>query len=932
VFHTVMRAVKMGMLIGLPILMAGPAHSRSLPLLTGDATSLIVTDEHEPIQVAGNMLKRDIEMVTGRSAEIATKLDLCPKVCIVVGRFDGPLVQGIAKTYGIDLTRLSGRWESYQRQVIDVPDSGGKKMVLLAGSDVRGAIYAVVDLSRELGVSAWEWWADVKPRVQPDVTIDDTTILSSEPSVKYRGIFINDEDWGLQPWAAQHDPSGDIGPVTYARIFELMTRLKANLVWPAMHDSTKPFYQIEGNAQVAQRYGIVVGTSHAEPMMRNNVREWDHAMQGEFNFFKNRSTLLNYWKERLVQVKGGENIYTVGIRGVHDTAMEGANSIMQARDAMQEVIGLQRALLADVTNKPAEDIPQVLTLYKEVLDVYKAGLAVPADVTLIWTDDNYGYLHQLSTPAEARRRGGTGLYYHLSYWGRPHDYLWLGSTHPELVRDQLQRAVASGTNRLWVVNVGDIKSIEYLGQYFLDAAFDTNLLRQPAYVHLTEWLKSQFGPGWSEGIAALMRDYYDLAWERRPEFMGFSQVETITPVRQSSYLLDGGAEAERRLERYDDLTRRAEYFKNQIPASLQDAYFQLVLYPIRSSANINRRTLGYDLAVQYAREGRHASNTKMSMAELAHSSIGRDTQAYNALGGGKWLGIMDAAPRRLPVFKAPAFAAFNVAQDRGCYISYPNPFSHSGESVNFVRGLADEFVVTLIQRGALPQPWSVATKGGNLELSPASGQLNQENGFEQRIKVKYRGTDEAVSLEINCGADHVRLNVRTRAANTSSSTGEREGIIALPAAVAEADPGWTALEGLGSYGLSQRANFDVASRPLEQARSAPKLSFRFNTHSAGEARLRVVGLPVHPLSASNRVRMAYSLNGSEPQLLDFETHGRSDEWKSNVLSNTAVRTIGLSHLMQGEHKLEIYALDPGVILDRVEIRFDGAPESYGRPM
>src|SRR5574343_773822 len=387
----------MGMLIGLSILLTSPAHSRSLPLVKGGVAPLIVTDEHEPVQMAGNLLRRDIELVTGRSARMAKTIEECQSICIVVGRFDGPLIANLTKVYGIDLSRLAGRWESYQRQVIDVPASGGRKIVLIAGSDVRGAVYGAVDLSRELGVSAWEWWADVKPRLHPDAAIDDMTMLSSEPSVKYRGIFLNDEDWGLQPWAAQHDPSGDIGPSTYAHIFELMVRLKANLVWPAMHDSTKPFFQIEGNAQTAQRYGIVVGTSHAEPMMRNNVREWNHQTQGEFNFFKNKLALLDYWKERLVQVKGGENIYTVGIRGVHDTAMEGAKSIQQARAAMQEVIGLQRTLLADVTGAPAEATPQILTLYKEVLDVYKAGLSVPEDVTLVWTDRSEEHTSELQS-------------------------------------------------------------------------------------------------------------------------------------------------------------------------------------------------------------------------------------------------------------------------------------------------------------------------------------------------------------------------------------------------------------------------------------------------------------------------------------------------------------------------------------------------------
>jgi hypothetical protein len=320
------------------------------------------------------------------------------------------------------------------------------------------------------------------------------------------------------------------------------------------------------------------------------------------------------------------------------------------------------------------------------------------------------------------------------------------------------------------------------------------------------------------------------------------------------------------------------------------------------------------------------------MAETAHHAILQDTQTYNALGGGKWLGIMDAAPRRLPVFQAPAFASFKVADGSGCYISYAGPFSSSGESLNFVRGNADEFVVTLIQRGTASQAWSLITNAKNVELSPRAGMLNDANGYEQRITVKYHGTGDVSPLELNCGADRIKLNIRMKAQHAASSIGEREGIVALPAALGSADSGWTQLEGLGSYGHSLRANFEIPSRALEQAGAAPKLSFRFNTTSTGEAKMRVVGIPVHAFTALNRVRMAFSLDGSEPGLLDFETHGRSDEWKLNVLSNTAVRSINLPTLSAGEHLLQIYALDPGVILDRVEIRFDGAPEFYGRPL
>ncbi|HKR39437.1 MAG TPA: glycosyl hydrolase 115 family protein, partial [Paraburkholderia sp.] len=542
----------------LPLLAAfGMSVAAAEPFpLTQQGVATIVHEDNKTLSLVASMLGRDLRNVAGVSTVSATNLADCRRLCIVVGSADSALVRDLARVGRVDLSPLRGQWERYVRTAVD--DKSGRRILLIAGSDKRGALYGVVDLSRELGVSPWEWWADVAPARNDKAAVDGAWKLSAGPSVQYRGIFLNDEDWGLQPWAAGKDPTKDIGPTTYARIFELLWRLKANLIWPAMHDSTKPFYQIPGNARTAEDYAIVVGTSHAEPMMRNNVREWDAGRRGAFNFFNNRDAMLNYWQERVDEVKDYENIYSVGLRGVHDSAMEGADTIEKARSATGEVIGLQRNMLSRSLGRPPQRIPQALTLYKEVLDVYKAGLNVPEDITLVWPDDNYGYLHQLSNAAERKRTGGAGIYYHLSYWGRPHDYLWLGTTHPALIRDQLQRAWASGARKLWVVNVGDIKPLEYLTQYFLESAFDASKLDHDTQQDLTTWSAAQFGAHLAPAVSGIMRAYYDLAWERRPEFMGFGQIEPTTPNRRTAYMESGGEEAWRRLELYQVLVAQAE--------------------------------------------------------------------------------------------------------------------------------------------------------------------------------------------------------------------------------------------------------------------------------------------------------------------------------------------------------------------------------------
>lgn len=812
---------------------AGLARAEAFTLYDGQAVSAVIHEDQVTLSLAARLLGRDLEALSGRKPVLSTKLADCGNSCVVIGRYDSPLVRQIAADAGIDLATLSGQWERYARVALRSRRDPKQRWLLVAGSDPRGAVYGAVDLTRELGISAWEWWADVTPRKADRLEVDGARRLSQPPSVQYRGIFLNDEDWGLQPWAAKtfDRATGDIGPATYARIYELLWRLKANTIWPAMHDSTKPFYQIAGNPEMARDYGIVVGTSHAEPMMRNNVREWNAKTQGPFNFFTNRDKMIDYWQSRVEAVKDFENMYSVGLRGVHDSAMEGAATVEQARDGVSEVIGIQRALLGKAQQRAPQQIPQVLTLYKEVLDVYKAGLKVPEDITLIWPDDNYGYIKQLSTPAEAQRAGGSGVYYHISYWGRPHDYLWLGTTHPALIREQMDRAFQTGSRKVWIVNVGDIKPAEYLTQYFLDLAFDHKTFAQAPQAHLKAWAARQFGAAQAQEISAIMTAYYDLAWERRPEFMGFGQTEPTTPNRPTAYLQTGGEEAERRIARYADIVRRAETAGAALPADRRDAFFELVLYPVRASASLNARVLKLELANLAARQGRSGAGLYASQARAAHEAIVGDTATYNALAGGKWRYMMDMAPRRLPVFAQPAFPATATAD-------------------------------------CAPVP-----------LPPAA----------------------------------------------------RARIVSIAATQAGPNRLWEKMPGLGSQGASLRSSLALQPVAAAEAASVAPLAYDFVSASAGPAQLKVVAVPTHPLSATGRLRLGVSLDEGPIEVLDFATQGRSEEWKLNVLSNTAQKSTRYPQLAAGSHRLKIYALDPGVVLDRIELAQDGAPSYYGAP-
>ena len=902
-----------------------PAAAEEMVLFDGGAAPTIVHGDGATARLAAEMLARDLAALTGRSPDLGTDPARCTATCIIIGQHDDKLIAGVTRNGAT--AELAGGWERYRRTAFT--DEAGRRILLIAGSDQRGAVWGVVDLTRDLGISAWEWWADVTPRRVSRLAVDAAPVLSNEPSVRFRGIFLNDEDWGLQPWAAKtHEPeTGDIGPRTYRRIFELLWRLKANTIWPAMHDSTKPFWQIPGNADVARDHAIVLGTSHAEPMNRNNVREWQEAERGDFNWFTNRDALLRYWRERAVEAQDQDTITTIGLRGKHDSGMEGASTPEQARDATAAVIAAQRSLLAQVQNRPPQQVPQALTLYKEVLDTYNAGLKVPEDVTLVWPDDNYGYIHQLPDAAERQRSGGSGVYYHLSYWGRPHDYLWLATTHPALVREQMQRAWATDARRIWIANVGDIKPAEYLTQYFLDLAFDAGTFDQDPADHLRSWAADQFGDDAAAEVAGIMGAYYDLAWERRPEFMGGGQTEPTRPNRISDYVRTGGPEAERRLDAYAALAARAEALGATLPADRQDAFFQLVLYPVRAAASLNERILKLDLAaahagaqrapVPVADPGGHASrhagvpradmNALVEQARAAQQRIVEDTTTYNSLAGGKWAGMMDMAPRRLPVFQQPAWPSYTLPQVTACGLEMTD--------LAFTAGRPASRAFTLYS-GGQPADWTLS----GLTASATSGRLDAANGFRTRIELTYDGAEELGAGTITCGDRELQLAPTLLSAEATPAF---DAIISLPAAAAQTAD-WEVVPGLGSRDAALRSRLD-----LPAGGSGGPLTYRLTTDALQDARLRVVAIPAHMLTGEDRVRIAVRVDGAAPVTLDFTTHGRSEEWKANVLSNTAIREIALPQLPAGEHLVEIAPLDPGVLLDRIELHADTAPDYYG---
>jgi hypothetical protein len=600
------------------------ANGRAAPLIIDASAPRVV-------QIAANCLADDIERVTGVRPTIGN--DAPPQNGAVVIR-----------------TNPSDKWESFELTFKD-------GNLIVTGSDRRGTAFGGFELSRAIGVSPWSWWADVPPRHRDSLYIAPREIKQGPPSVKYRGVFLNDEDWGLHPWAAKtFEPEAHgVGPKTYAKIFELLLRLKANYCWPAMHECSPAFNADPGNKQVADDYAIVMGSSHCEQMLCNNVTEWPRDSHDKWNPVTNLPAIAEYWEKRVTQNAKFESVWTVGMRGIHDGGMPGGGTISEKRERLEHIINLQRDLLAKHVNTDVTQVPQIFCPYKEVLDLYRDHMKLPDDITIVWPDDNYGYIRQLPDAKERMRAGGSGIYYHLSYNGKPHDYLWLESISPALIWEEMTKAYDFGASRLWVVNVGDLKPIEAGTTLFLQLAWDINSYGPDVSKRfLHDFYAEQFGAEHADAIAEMMGEYFRLASIRKPETLGFNTTYPTTKVRDSDFTPE---ERMRRLVDYLNLALKAEAHEGKLAAEARPAYFELVLYPIAAATAMNEKMICAEESRLCAAAGqKEAADHFAAGAEAAAARIEVLTARYNGQLNGKWRGMMDCHPRKLPVFAKPVVA------------------------------------------------------------------------------------------------------------------------------------------------------------------------------------------------------------------------------------------------------------------------------------
>ena len=634
------------------------------------------------VGVALDMFRGDIQQVTGLLPQRVSEKDATIRI-IQLDKTDIPAKE--LQKWGVPVNDLTSKKDAFFIAV-------SKRQLIVVGSDGRGTAYGILELSRLAGVSPWVWWGDVTPEKKNRLTLPYKYRTFQSPSVEYRGIFLNDEDWSLQPWSWMHfepsDVPGRIGARTYKEIFKLLLRLRANAIWPGMHGMTTPFYMVPGAKEAADSCGIVIGTSHCEPLMRSNVGEWDVKKYGEYNYMTNRNTVQNYWIERLHEAGKFENIYTIGMRGVHDSGMEGVKTLQEKTDALQQVIDDQRGFLAKYVNPDVTQIPQQFVPYKEVLQIMENGLQVPDDITLTWCDDNYGYLTRLNDTGQQKRSGGAGVYYHLQYWGRPHDYMWLSTIQPGLIYNEMKQAYDTHARRLWIVNVHDMKTAAYDMEFFLDMAWDINSV-SPSTInaHQQHWLCREFGQEAGDKLLPVMLEFYRLCGIRKPEFMGWNQVELDknkyargwSPVIDTEFSLTAfGGELDRYLEDYEKIKNAVAEVEKIIPFERKDAFFSHIKYPVFAAAAMSTKMLEAQRARSIAAANYNPARWKRENALMeacaksmnAFQEIRRLTDYYNnEMAGGKWKHSMCFNPRDLYVFYAPNLPIAPTDKEIKTYVS-----------------------------------------------------------------------------------------------------------------------------------------------------------------------------------------------------------------------------------------------------------------------
>lgn len=628
-----------------PVEVVGSAERGAVLLINGAGVADVVTDASDDVAVqrAAANLRADLANVAISPSQPD---ETTPIIVGTIGQSN--TIDALISSGKLDASGVTGRWEGFVQQVVEAPMPGIDRALVIAGADRRGTIFGIYDLSARIGVSPWHYWADVPVRKRSRLYVTAGRRVDA-PKVRYRGIFINDEEPALGNWA--RGTFGGINAKFYERAFDLLLRLKGNYIWPAMWG--KSLWQDDSeSAKLAQAMGVILGTSHHEPMMRAHV-EWQRAEAGKWNYETNTEVLQKFWRDGIDRSNGQDRLVTVGMRGDGDEPMSETTAIA----LLEKIVADQRTIIGESTKKPPEQTPQMWALYKEVQDYYDQGMQVPEDILLLFADDNWGNIRRLPQPGSARK-GGYGVYYHFDYVGDPRNYKWLNNTQIERVWEQMSSARAHGADALWLVNVGDIKPMELPTSFFLDLAWNPESIPLEAIQrYYRDWAKRQFGEAQADEIASVLRDSSRILARRKPEL-----------TDAGYYKNNDDNEAERIADEYADLDTRARSVTGKLAADHQSAFYQLVHHPIEAMANLHKMY-------------RAVAERRMDDAKTAFANDAAIRQRYEGLESGKWRHMMSQTHISYTGWQQP-----EVDVMPGAVSWRPETVARKGPSANAVTG------------------------------------------------------------------------------------------------------------------------------------------------------------------------------------------------------------------------------------------------------
>jgi hypothetical protein len=906
------------------------------------APIVISGDDIQPAGIASHLLADDLRRVTGTAPAILNDLSAVAGNAVIIGTLGhSRIIDAVVASKKIDVSQLRGQWETYLLVVVDLPTKNIPRALVIIGSDRRGTAYGALTLSRAIGVSPWYWWADVPPRRHKALYIAAGQYSDGPPKVKYRGIFLNDEAPALTGWA--REKFGGMNSKMYVHVFELLLRLKANYLWPAMWGNA--FNEDDPvNPKLANDYGIVMGTSHQEPMLRAQA-EFDHRFPAsDWNYVTSAPLLRKFWREGIARNKNYESIITIGLRGRNDTEMIKGGTTEQSSALLEKIVADQRKIIAEEINPDPSKVPQLWCLYKEVQDYYEHGLRVPDDVTLLWSDDNWGNLRRLPTPAERKRSGGAGIYYHFDYVGGPRSYRWINTNQLGKIWEQMNLAYTYGADRIWIVNVGDLKPMEVPIDFFMTMAWNPSAMTPAAEMNFVRtWAAAAFGETHASEIASLYNWYSAMNGRRKPELLNTDSdgIYSLTHYHEADTILAESAQA----------VAKAEALAKQLPDEQRAAYFELIEHPVKATAIVNQLYIQAGRNHLYARQKRTQANAAADEVRSLFAQDAALSAAYNHIADGKWNHMMDQVhlgytswndPERNQL---PHLDQVTPLASPQMGVSVDDQMQSGNGVLNmkpFTSGIRLQRTIEVFNQGLGELDWSATVDNPNIHLAVQKDEHGDGRVVVSVDRSKLK-TPQSAHVEIKGPATQKvvinvsALPVEIEHAAPEGAFIETDGVVAIEAShfTSNSDGkfgGWREIDG---GGRTPRAMTVLPATTLDHASpnwsEAPCLSYDFYLFRAGDLKVDLYVSPSLSTQPRSPLRYAIAIDDMPPRIVDILQNDPMRGWDTAVTNNVRISVSQLAVEKPGPHRLRIFAVDPGVVLQKIVIHAGGLEKSYLGP-